>query len=51
MGGFVQLGAKAKPPVIPVAVYLDLKYHFLGFMPKEASSSALTLELGGALAF
>lgn len=51
MGGFVQVGAKAKPPVVPIAAYLDLKYHFLGFMPDEASGSGLTLELGGALAF
>jgi len=51
MGGFVQLGAQAKPPIIPIAVYLDFKYHFLGFSPDLASGSGLTMELGGALAF
>ncbi len=50
MGGFLQLGAQAKPPVIPIAVYLDFKYHFLSFNP-DAVSGGLTMELGGALAF
>ncbi len=51
MGGFLQLGSQFKPPVIPIAVYLDFKYHFLGFAPDLTSGSDLTMELGGALAF
>ena len=50
MGGFIQLGAKAKPPVIPVGAYLDFKYHFLGFNP-DLVGGGLTMELGAALAF
>jgi hypothetical protein len=51
MGGFVQVGAQAKPPVIPIAVYLDFKYQFLGFNPDLVGGSGLTMELGAALAF
>ena len=50
-GGFAQLGAHVKPPIIPIALYVDFKYHFLGFSPDLADNSGLTMELGGALAF
>ncbi len=50
-GGFAQFGAHVKPPIIPIAVYVDFKYHFLGFTPDLADANDLTMELGGALAF
>lgn len=51
VGFFLQVGAKAKPPVIPIAIYVDGKYQFQGFMPKAVEGAALSLEIGGALAF
>jgi hypothetical protein len=45
------VGAKAKAPVIPIALYANIKYGFGGSLPKSVSSSSMTLELGGGLAF
>jgi len=50
LGAHVLLGAKAKVPVIPIAIYTDLKYHFGGNLPK-GFNNGVTLQLGGALAF
>jgi hypothetical protein len=44
-------GAKAKPPIIPLAVFANIKYHILSSMPSSVDGNSLTLELGGALAF
>jgi hypothetical protein len=51
VGFYLQLGAKVKPPIIPIAAYVDAKYQFFGFMPDEVDGPSLTLEVGGALAF
>ena len=51
VGGFLQIGARVKPPFIPVAVYADLKYHVLGFNPDHVEGNGLNFELGAALAF
>ena len=51
IGFHLEVGAKAKVPVIPIAVYADAKYHFLSTMPKAVDSNSLTYELGAALAF
>ncbi len=51
IGFHLELGAKAKVPVIPIAVYADAKYHFLSSMPKAVDANSLTYELGAALAF
>lgn len=44
-------GAKAKPPIIPIAVFANIKYHFLNSQPDAVDGNSLTMELGGALAF
>jgi hypothetical protein len=52
IGFFVQAGAKVKPPIIPLALYGDVKYGFGG--PSVSGTSGgqgLTLEFGGAIAF
>jgi hypothetical protein len=52
IGFFVQAGAKVKPPIIPLAVYGDVKYGFGG--PSVSGTSGgqgLTLEAGAAIAF
>jgi len=51
VGWFLQLGAHAKIPVIPIAVYADAKYRFPGMNPELVDGNGLNLELGGALAF
>ncbi len=51
IGFHLEFGAKAKVPVIPIAVFADVKYHFLNSMPKAADSNSMTYELGAALAF
>jgi len=51
VGFFLQLGAHVKPPIIPLAIYADVKYHFLSYMPDALEGADITLELGGALAF
>jgi hypothetical protein len=51
MGFHLEVGAKAKPPVIPVAIFADIKYHFLSSMPDAVDANSMTFELGGALAF
>jgi hypothetical protein len=51
MGGFVQAGAHAKLPIIPIAAYADAKYRFLGTNPELIDGSDFTVELGVALAF
>jgi len=51
IGFHLELGAKAKVPVIPIAIYADGKYHFLGSMPSAVDANSLTFELGAALAF
>lgn len=50
MGGHVLVGVKVKPPVIPIALYTDGKYHFGGDLP-DAVNPGFTLEMGAALAF
>ena len=47
----LQFGAKAKAPIIPIAIFANVKYHFLSSMPKAADSNSMTYELGAALAF
>ena len=49
-GGHVLVGSKVKLPIIPIAVYVDGKYHFGGYLPEQVSAG-FTLEMGGALAF
>jgi len=51
VGFHLEAGAKAKVPVIPIAVYADVKYYFLSTMPSAVDANSMTLELGGALAF
>ncbi len=52
IGFFVQAGAKIKPPIIPLAIYGDVKYGFGGPSVSGVSGGqGLTLELGGAIAF
>ena len=51
VGFHLTAGAKVKPPVIPIAVFADIKYHFLSTLPSAVDANSLTLELGGALAF
>ena len=52
IGFFVQAGAKVKPPIIPLALYLDAKYGFGGPTVSGVSGGqGLTVELGGAIAF
>lgn len=51
IGFHIELGAKAKIPVIPIAIFADAKYHFLSSMPKAADANSLTYEMGAALAF
>lgn len=50
-GFHLMAGAKAKPPIIPLAVFANIKYHILSSMPSAVDGNSLTLELGGALAF
>lgn len=50
-GFHLMAGAKVKPPIIPLAVFANVKYHFLSTMPSTVDGNSLTLELGGALAF
>ena len=51
VGFHLVAGAKAKPPIIPLAVFANVKYHILSSMPSPVDGNSLTLELGGALAF
>jgi hypothetical protein len=51
IGFFVQVGAKIKPPIIPIALYGDLKYNFAGPDIDGVDGPGLTAELGAALAF
>jgi hypothetical protein len=51
IGFFVQAGAKVKPPIIPLALYGNLKYNFGGPDVDGVSGPGLTAELGAALAF
>jgi hypothetical protein len=45
-------GVRVKPPVIPLAVYANVKYHFIGAAtPSLADGNSMTYELGGGLAF
>jgi hypothetical protein len=50
-GFFLQVGAHAKLPIIPIAAYADAKYRFLGNEPSLIDGTDLTYELGLALAF
>ena len=45
------VGAKVKPPVIPLTVYGDIKYHVLGEIDESAgvSGNALTVTIGAGL--
>jgi hypothetical protein len=51
IGFHIAAGVKVKPPVIPIAAFADIKYHFLSTMPSAADANSLTMELGAALAF
>lgn len=51
VGFHLEVGAKVKPPIIPIAVFADIKYHFLSTMPSAVDANSMTMELGGALAF
>ena len=51
IGFFLQLGAHAKLPIIPIAAYADLKYRVPGIDPALVDGSGWNMELGGALAF
>jgi hypothetical protein len=51
VGFHLEAGAKAKLPIIPIAVFADVKYHFLSTMPSAVDANSMTMELGGALAF
>jgi len=51
IGFFAQVGAKVKPPIIPLAVYANGKYGFGGPSVSGVTGSGLTVELGGAIAF
>lgn len=51
IGAFVQAGAHAKLPIIPIAAYADAKYRFLGSNPELVEGQDLSFELGLALAF
>jgi hypothetical protein len=51
IGFHLEAGAKAKAPIIPIALFVDFKYHFLSSMPSAVDGNSLTMELGGALAF
>jgi hypothetical protein len=51
IGFHLEAGAKAKIPIIPIAVYADVKYHMLSSMPKAVDANSMTYELGAALAF
>jgi hypothetical protein len=51
IGFHITAGAKAKIPIIPIAVFADVKYHFLNTMPDAVDANSMTFELGGALAF
>jgi hypothetical protein len=51
VGFHLQAGAKAKPPIIPIAIFANIKYHILSTMPSAVDANSLTMELGGALAF
>lgn len=51
IGFHLAAGVKVKPPVIPIAAFADIKYHFLSTMPSAVDANALTMELGAALAF
>lgn len=50
-GFHLEAGAKAKIPVIPIAIFADVKYHFLNSMPKAVDGNSITYEMGAALAF
>ncbi|MEO7424690.1 MAG: hypothetical protein ABI036_05845 [Fibrobacteria bacterium] len=51
VGFHLEVGAKAKAPIIPIAIFANFKYHFLSTMPSAVDGNSLTMELGGALAF
>jgi hypothetical protein len=51
VGFHLMAGVKVKPPIIPIAAFANIKYHFLGSMPDAVDGNSLTMELGGALAF
>lgn len=51
IGFHVMAGTRVKPPIIPLAIYANVKYAMLGGLVDGADSEALTFELGGGLAF
>ncbi len=51
VGFHLEVGAKAKVPVIPIAIYADAKYYMLSSMPSAVDANSVTYELGAALAF
>lgn len=50
-GFHIMAGAKLKPPIIPLAIFANIKYHFLSSQPDAVDGTSLTTELGGAFAF
>lgn len=50
IGFHVVGGVKIKPPVVPLAIYGDVKYHTGGNIPKQIQTG-VSLELGAAIAF
>jgi hypothetical protein len=50
-GFFLQAGAHAKLPILPIAAYIDAKYRMGGNEPALIEGGGLTYELGLALAF
>ncbi len=51
IGGHLLVSAKAKVPVVPIAAYIDGKYHFGGNVPSGFERSFLSIQIGAALAF
>lgn len=51
VGFHLMVGAKAKPPIVPIAVFANIKYHFLSAQPDAVDGTSMTMEVGGALAF
>ncbi|MGL1934620.1 MAG: hypothetical protein OCD01_06350 [Fibrobacterales bacterium] len=48
VGGHIILGARTQLPIIPLAAYLNAKYHIGGGMD-DGAKSGITIEIGGGL--
>ena len=51
IGFHLMAGVRVKPPIIPLAVFANVKYHMLGAMPASVDANSLSFELGGGIAF